>query len=436
MSYVETQNAPGEKQSSAAKSLAGSPAIHVPPSRTLGMPAEWGGGRLGRRLGRPGIRILSIFGTRPEAIKVAPVIGKLRSMPGVVSRVCVTGQHREMLDQVLDLFGIVPDYDLNLMQENQSLSRLSAAVLTGLEPILASVRPDWVLVQGDTTTAAFAALAAFYSRVKVGHIEAGLRSHDKWRPFPEEINRRVAGVVANLHFAPTEAARRNLICEGVPESQVMVTGNTVIDALRSVQALPWDPYTLGGAGQAALASGAKIILVTAHRRENFGKPLFRVCAALRELAERYGDSIRLFYPVHRNPNVWEPVHQLLGGIPNIILSDPLEYLSLVHLMKRSYAVLTDSGGVQEEAPALGVPVLVLRDVTERPEAVASGNVRLVGTGPDRIVSEAVRLLDNPTEHGRMAHAVNPYGDGHAAERITRVLCGEEIHQDEPVLLQV
>jgi UDP-N-acetylglucosamine 2-epimerase (non-hydrolysing) len=382
------------------------------------------------------MRVLSIFGTRPEAIKVAPVVEKLRNVDGVISQVCVTAQHREMLDQVLDLFGIVPDHDLNLMQRNQSLSQLSAAVLTGLEPILASFRPDWVLVQGDTTTAALAALAAFYAHAKVGHIEAGLRSHDKWRPFPEEINRRVAGVVADLHFAPTEAARQNLLSEGIPESQVMVTGNTVIDALRSVQALPWEPSSLGETGKDILAPGAKIILVTAHRRENFGAPLIRVCAALREIAERYGESIRLFYPVHRNPNVREPVHQLLGGIPNIILSDPLEYLPLIHLMKRSYLVLTDSGGIQEEAPALGVPALVLRDVTERPEAVASGNVRLVGTDPDRIVAEVVRLLDHPAEHRRMARAANPYGDGHAAERITRALCGERALHDEPVLLRV
>jgi UDP-N-acetylglucosamine 2-epimerase (non-hydrolysing) len=435
MSYAEAQNAPGGEQLSTVRSSTAPTVTQIPPSRVFGTPIEWPGRRLDRRSGQSGMRVLSIFGTRPEGIKVAPVIDELRRTPGVVSQVCVTGQHREMLDQVLDLFGIVPDYDLNLMRENQSLSGLSAAVLTKLAPILASARPDWVLVQGDTTTAALAALAAFYARVKVGHIEAGLRSHDKWRPFPEEVNRRVAGVVADLHFAPTEAARKNLLCEGVPESHVVVTGNTVIDALRTVQTLPWEPSSLGEAGRALLAPGARMILVTAHRRENFGKPLVRVCAALRKLAERYGDSIRLFYPVHRNPNVWEPVHQLLEGIPNIILSDPLGYLSLVHLMKRSYAVLTDSGGIQEEAPALGVPALVLREVTERPEAVASGNVRLVGTDPDRIVSEVVRLLDNPSEHRRMAHAVNPYGDGHAAERIIGALCGERVCQYEPVLLQ-
>jgi UDP-N-acetylglucosamine 2-epimerase (non-hydrolysing) len=431
---MQAQNAPAGEQASPVGSLMRAGAMRD--RRALGTPAEWPGRQLGRRFGVPGMRVLSIFGTRPEAIKVAPVIDELQRAEDVVSRVCVTGQHREMLDQVLDLFGIVPDYDLNLMQENQSLSQLSAAVLTKLEPILASVRPDWVLVQGDTTTAALAALAAFYARVKVGHIEAGLRSHDKWRPFPEEINRRVAGVVADFHFAPTEAARQNLLCEGVPESQVVVTGNTVIDALRWVQALPWEPSTLGEAGRDVLAPGVRIITVTAHRRENFGEPLVRVCAALRKLAERYGDSIRLFYPVHRNPNIWGPVHQLLEGIPNIILSDPLEYLSLVHLMKRSYVVLTDSGGIQEEAPSLGVPALVLREVTERPEAVASGNILLVGTDPDRIVSEVVRLLDNPREHRRMAHAVNPYGDGHAAERITRALCGQRVCQYESVLSQV
>jgi UDP-N-acetylglucosamine 2-epimerase (non-hydrolysing) len=436
MGDVEAQNVRGAKQSSAEETLAAPPALHVTPSPALGIATEWRSTPLDRLFTRPALRVLSIFGTRPEAIKVAPVIHKLRTTEGVVSRVCVTGQHREMLDQVLALFDIVPDYDLNLMQENQSLSLLSAAVLTSLEPILAALQPDWVLVQGDTTTAALAALASFYTRVKVGHIEAGLRSHDKYRPFPEEVNRSVARMVADLHFAPTQAARRNLLCEGVHESQVMVTGNTVIDALHSVQAMSWEPSVLGEAGREVLASGARIILVTAHRRENFGAPLVRVCAALRRLAERYGDSIRLFYPVHRNPNVWEPVHQLLGGIPNIILSGPLEYLSLVHLMKHSYVVLTDSGGIQEEAPALGVPALVLRDVTERPEAVATGNVRLVGTDPDRIFYEVVRLLDNPFEHRRMAQAVNPYGDGHAAERITRALCGKRVSQYEPGVLQV
>ena len=385
---------------------------------------------------RSEIRVLSVFGTRPEAIKLAPVIAELRKRSGIVSFVAVSAQHREMLDQVLGLFGIVPDYDLNLMARNQTLSRVAALVLERLEPILESVRPDWVLVQGDTTTAAAAALAAFHSRVKVGHVEAGLRSHDKWRPFPEEINRRLAGVIADLHFAPTEQSGRNLLQEGVPASQVMVTGNTVIDALRWVQAQPWDPRFLGESGRALEAPGAKLVLVTAHRRENFGEPLVRVCEALRKLAERYQDGIRIFYPVHRNPNIWEPVHRLLGGVPNIVLSRPLEYLPFVHLIKRSYLVLTDSGGIQEEAPALGVPALVLREVTERPEAVASGSVRLVGTDEERILSEAIRLLDDPGERQRMARSVNPYGDGHAAERIVSALRGESLIPFQPVLTRM
>ncbi len=377
------------------------------------------------------LRVLSVFGTRPEAIKMAPVITELQRTPEVESRVCVTAQHREMLDQVLELFDIRPDYDLDLMRKNQSLSQLSARVLTMLEPIFGEARPDWILVQGDTTTAALAALAAFYGRVKIGHIEAGLRSHNKWGPYPEEINRRVAGVVADLHFAPTESARRNLLVEGIHGSQIFVTGNTIIDALRLVQLRAWDPSPLRDAIQGLDPQRTKIIIVTAHRRENFGEPIIQICEALRRLANQYGDRVRFFYPVHRNPNISDPVHRLLSRIPNIILSDPLEYLPLVHLMKRSYLVLTDSGGIQEEAPALGIPALVLRDVTERPEAVASGNVRLVGTDPNRIVEEVSRLLDNRSEHKRMAQAANPYGDGHAAKRIVRALCMEKAPKTAP-----
>lgn len=276
------------------------------------------------------------------------------------------------------------------------------------------------MVQGDTTTTAVAALAAFYQRAKVAHVEAGLRSHDKWRPFPEEINRRVAGVIADLHFTPTEGSRQNLLREGVPESRVLLTENTIIDALARMQLLPWDPGALGKAERVLESPGGKLILVTAHRRENFGEPMVQICGALRTLAERYPD-LQIVYPVHRNPNVREPVHRLLDNIPNITLLPPLDYLSLVHLMKRSYAVLTDSGGIQEEAPALGVPVLVLREVTERPEGVESGNVKLVGNDRLGIVSATVRLLDDPQEHRRMAQAANPYGDGHAAERIARAL---------------
>jgi UDP-N-acetylglucosamine 2-epimerase (non-hydrolysing) len=372
------------------------------------------------------MKILSVFGTRPEAIKLAPVIAELRRHADVASEVCVTAQHREMLDQVLGLFGITPDYDLNLMERNQTPSQVASAVLRELERVLRGARPDWVLVQGDTTTVAAAALAAFYARSRVGHVEAGLRSHDKWRPFPEEINRRVAGVIADLHFAPTERARQNLLREGVPEAQVVVTGNTVIDALRSVEAQPWDPAALGGRGRELEDAGRRLVLVTAHRRENFGAPIDSICQALGDLAGQYGDALRILYPVHPNPNIREPVHRLLGGLANVILTPPLEYLQLVHLMKRSRLILTDSGGIQEEAPALGVPVLVLREVTERPEAVESGNVRLVGSDRQRIVTEARRLLDDPREHERMARAVNPYGDGHAAERIVGVLRGQPV----------
>jgi UDP-N-acetylglucosamine 2-epimerase (non-hydrolysing) len=397
------------------------------------VPAAWPVDSAARGSAGQQLRVLSIFGTRPEAIKLAPVIAELRNRPGIISKVCVTAQHREMLDQVLGLFRLEPDYDLDLMEKNQTLSHLAASVLGRLEAIFQSEQPDWVLVQGDTTTVTAAALAAFYARAKVGHVEAGLRSHDKWQPFPEEINRRVAGVIADLHFAPTLQSRQNLLREGVPESRIVVTGNTVIDALRWVQSLPWDPRSLGAAGRALEDTSAKLVLVTAHRRENFGEPITQICAALRALAERYRDGIRLFYPVHRNPNIWDPVHRLLAGIPNIVLTPPLEYLPLVNLMKRAYLVMTDSGGIQEEAPALGVPTLVFREVTERPEAVESGNVRLVGSDRRRIVAEAVRLLDDPREHLRMARAVNPYGDGHAAVRIASALQGESLIPFQPVL---
>jgi len=407
------------------------------------------------------LTVLSVFGTRPEAIKMSPVIKELQKHPDrVVSKVCVTAQHRQMLDQVLRLFDIVPDYDLNVMEDNQSPTQVASAVLARLDPILQEEKPDWVLVQGDTTTVAAASLAAFYAQVKVGHVEAGLRTHDKWRPFPEEINRRVAGVIADLHFAPTERARQNLLHEGVPDECIVVTGNPVIDALHWVVALPPTPEvdellaglsvgeTIGRQGDKGtrrnspplpLSPSPLLILVTAHRRENFGRPLENICLALREIAARYActepcpepsrrgsrsnSRVRIVYPVHLNPNVWEPVHQLLGDVPNITLTPPLDYLPLVHLMKLCYIVLTDSGGIQEEAPGLGVPVLVLREVTERPEAVEAGTVRVVGTNRERIVAEAVRLLEDADAYEQMAQAVNPYGDGHAAERIVAALLG-------------
>jgi len=402
------------------------------------------------------LKILSVFGTRPEAVKMAPVVHALARTPGVEARVCVTAQHREMLDQVLDLFGIQPDIDLDLMRENQPLAELSAAIFTHLDPVLEKYKPDWVLVQGDTTTVAITALMAYYRRIRVGHVEAGLRTHDKWQPFPEEINRRVAGVTADLHFAPTEWSRQNLLREGVPDAAIAVTGNPVIDALQVVarQAEPEEVTRLlqklsitchdeeprsGGeatpkedvvSAREGIASSLpsvaprndtrkRLILVTAHRRENFGQPLENICAALKELAAR-GD-VEIVYPVHLNPNVQEPVYRLLGDVPHVTLLPPLDYLPLVHLMKRSAIVLTDSGGIQEEAPAFGVPVLVLRAVTERPEGVEAGVLKLVGTANRLIVREANRLLDDPAAYACMARASNPFGDGHAAERIVQAL---------------
>jgi UDP-N-acetylglucosamine 2-epimerase (non-hydrolysing) len=364
------------------------------------------------------LRVLSILGTRPEAVKMAPVIERLGRAPGVESRVCVTAQHREMLDQVLDLFSIRPDYDLDLMRPDQPLADLSSALFAGLDPVLKEARPDWVLLQGDTTTVMAASLLAYYHRARVGHIEAGLRTGDKWQPFPEEINRRVAGVVADLHFAPTAWARDNLLREGIPADHILVTGNPVIDALRSVASRPYD-WKSGPL--AAIPDDRRIVLVTAHRRENFGAPLESILTALRTLAETYPGEITIVYPVHLNPNVQEPARRMLGDLTNVHLLPPLDYLPMVHLMKRAYLVLTDSGGLQEEAPALGTPVLVLRRVTERPEALEAGTARLVGTDAARIVAEARRLLDDPSSHAAMARAVNPYGDGHAAERIVAAL---------------
>ncbi|MFQ5746586.1 MAG: non-hydrolyzing UDP-N-acetylglucosamine 2-epimerase [Gemmatimonadota bacterium] len=384
------------------------------------------------------MKILSVFGTRPEAIKMAPVVRELRRASAdsdVQAPVCVTAQHREMLDQVLEIFGIEPEYDLRVMEEDQTPARVAAGVLRGLEAILDRERPDWVLVQGDTTTVAAAALAAFYAGVRVGHVEAGLRTFDRRRPFPEEINRRVAGVLADLHFAPTAAARDNLLREGIPTDRVLVTGNPVIDALQWIVArLPEEGPAADGidmARIAALPPETRLVLVTAHRRESFGRPLEEVYGALRELAERYGDGIRLVYPAHLNPNVQEPVHRLLGDVPNITLAPPLPYLPLVWLMRRAHFILTDSGGIQEEAPALGVPVLVLREVTERPEAVEAGAARIVGTHRETILAEATRLLEDEEAHAGMAKAVNPFGDGRAGERIVGAVLGEPVEAWAP-----
>jgi len=380
------------------------------------------------------LRVLSIFGTRPEAVKMAPVVQRLAQTPGIEARVCVTAQHRQMLDQVLELFAITPDIDLNLMQPDQSLAQITAAIFTELDPVLSDLRPDWVLAQGDTTTVMATALLAYYRRLRFGHVEAGLRTGDKWQPFPEEINRHVAGVVADLHFAPTEWSRQNLLHENIPPERIVVTGNPVIDALQSVAKRPLTPQvqdlfqSIGLPREVDEASfdrfaptGPRLILVTAHRRENFGLPLEQICLALRALAETYRSGIRIVYPVHLNPNVQGPVRRLLGDIPNIFLLPPLDYLPLVQFMKRATLVLTDSGGIQEEAPGLGVPVLVLREVTERPEGLQAGTVRLVGTDAKKIISQSRLLLDDRQAHLSMARAVNPYGDGHAAERIVKAI---------------
>lgn len=377
------------------------------------------------------LRILSIFGTRPEAVKMAPVIEELQKSKSFDSIVCVTAQHREMLDQVLDLFKIKPDIDLNLMRPNQNLARLTADLITHIDPVLEKVNPDWILIQGDTTTVMAASLAAFYRRITIGHVEAGLRTGNRWQPFPEEINRRIAGVTANLHFAPTEHARQNLLKEGVPDWRIAVTGNPVIDALQVISTQPPPEKIMALLKKLQIHPGGKeLILVTAHRRENFGKPIEDICRSLQDLAEKYSQRVEIIYPVHLNPNIQEPVNRLLKGIKNITLLKPQEYLSLVHLLRSAKLVLTDSGGIQEEATGLGKPALVLRQVTERPEGVEAGVLKVVGTDRKRIVSEASRLLDDPKAWEAMAHAANPYGDGHAARKIIQAILhfNEKAHQ--------
>ena len=367
------------------------------------------------------MKILSVFGTRPEAVKMAPVVRQLKETTGIESRVCVTAQHRQMLDQVLDLFEIRPDYDLDLMRENQSLAELSAAIFSHLDPVVADYKPDWVLAQGDTTTVAVTSMLAFYRRIQFGHVEAGLRTHNKWHPFPEEINRRIATATADLHFAPTEWSRQNLLRENIADEIIVVTGNPVIDALNHVskQAEPGQIRDLAQELGITKGKSKRLILVTAHRRENFGQPIEDICQAIRKLAER--PDVEIVYPVHLNPNIQEPVNRLLKNVPHVTLLRPLDYLPLVHLMKRAALILTDSGGIQEEAPAFGIPVLVMRETTERPEGIEAGTLKLVGTETDRIVQETTRLLDDPSAYAEMARAANPYGDGHAAERIVSAL---------------
>lgn len=364
------------------------------------------------------MRVLNVFGTRPEAIKMAPVVRALDDAPDMECRVCVTAQHREMLDQALALFDIVPDHDLNVMRADQDLAHITQAVLVGVSAVLAEERPDRILVHGDTTTTFAAALAGFYAKIPVGHVEAGLRTGMRYAPFPEEINRRLTDSLSDLHFAPTASAAANLADEGISGNGVSITGNTVVDALlHVVERLRTDSAIEAEmAGRFPFLRGERrLILVTGHRRENFGDGFERICHALAQLAARA--DVDVVYPVHLNPNVREPVHRLLGGLPNVHLLKPLDYLPFVYLMDRCHLVITDSGGIQEEAPSLGKPVLVMRDVTERPEAVEAGTVRLVGTDADAIVTAAASLLDDDAEYVKMSRAHNPYGDGHAAERI-------------------
>lgn len=369
------------------------------------------------------MKVLTVFGTRPEAIKMAPLVKHLQSVPGIQASVCVTAQHRQMLDQVLELFEITPDHDLDLMRPGQDLYSVTSDILLSLKPVYEAVRPDMVLVHGDTTTTFATTLAAFYQRIPVGHVEAGLRTGNLLSPWPEEANRKLTGALARFHFAPTAISRGNLLREGVPETSIVVTGNTVIDALLMIQSkLEGSPQL-----QSALAArfpylrdGARLLLITGHRRENFGDGFERICEAIATLARRYPD-LDLVYPVHLNPNVREPVNRLLSGIANVHLIEPLDYLPFVYLMARSTVILTDSGGIQEEAPSLGKPVLVMRDTTERPEAIEAGTARLAGTDVESIVGGVSLLLDDAAEYRRMSIAHNPYGDGHACERIARTL---------------
>ena len=363
-------------------------------------------------------RILFIFGTRPEAIKLCPVIRHMREGSTFEVKVSVTAQHRTMLDQVLASFDVRPDYDLDLMTPGQTLAQITARAIAALDPLLDAERADMAIVQGDTTTTMAGAMAAFYRHVPVGHVEAGLRTWDLAQPFPEEMNRLITGRLAALHFAPTGGARRNLLVEGIPGERILVTGNTGIDAVLHV-AGALEQGRMAARDWPWLEERKKLIVVTAHRRESFGEGFERICEGLARLADRA--DVQIVYPVHRNPNVLDPVTRLLDGRANIILTEPLDYVSFVDLMRRSYLLITDSGGIQEEAPSLGKPVLVMRERTERPEAVDAGTVRLVGTDPLKITGEAALLLDDEQEYGRRSRVHNPYGDGHASERIERAI---------------
>ena len=378
-------------------------------------------------------KIMLVFGTRPEAIKMAPLVKALQSSKtDFETKVCVTGQHREMLDQVLSLFGIVPDFVLNIMRRNQDLYDVTCNVLSGMRDVFSQYTPDGVLVHGDTTTSMATSLAAYYRQVPVGHVEAGLRTHDIYSPFPEEINRQLTGRIASFHFAPTPLSRKNLLAENVDEHRIFVTGNTVIDALHMVVGMLENSPDVrkeaesvirkAGYDVSRIGQSRRLILVTGHRRENFGEGFLAICEALRKLAERYGDC-DFIYPMHMNPNVRKPISEVFGTNPpsNMFFTEPLEYLPFVYLMSRSYLVLTDSGGIQEEAPGLGKPVLVMRNTTERPEALDAGTVKLVGADYEKIIENTSLLLDDETAYMRMRRAVNPYGDGKACGRILDVL---------------
>lgn len=380
-------------------------------------------------------KIMLVFGTRPEAIKMAPLVKELLKYPeDFKTLVCVTGQHRQMLDQVLDLFEITPDYDLNIMKQGQDLYDVTSRVLTGMRDVLKDAQPDIVLVHGDTTTSTAAALAAFYQQIPVGHVEAGLRTHNIYSPWPEEMNRQITGRIAEYDFAPTPLSKENLMNEGISENKITVTGNTVIDALYWVVNKIKSSEDLtsqlsselkdAGYDTSRLSNGKRLVLITGHRRENFGDGFISMCKAIKRLSEKYPD-VDFVYPMHLNPNVRKPIHEVFGedlsGLNNMFFIEPLEYLSFVYLMEKSDIVLTDSGGIQEEAPGLGKPVLVMRDTTERPEALSAGTVKLVGTDYNKIVDEVSLLLDNPSHYEKMSKAVNPYGDGHACERIMLTL---------------
>lgn len=369
------------------------------------------------------MKVLTVFGTRPEAIKMAPLVQALSQDPAFESRLCVTAQHREMLDQVLRLFKLEPDYDLNIMRPEQGLTEITCRILEGMKTVLLDFKPDIVLVHGDTTTTLAASLAAFYQQIPVGHVEAGLRTGDLASPWPEEGNRKLTGHLARLHFTPTTQSRQNLLQENLPDSRIIVTGNTVIDALLWVRDRVLDDSNLNAqlaARYPFLDPDKKLVLVTGHRRESFGGGFERICSALAQIARQHPDA-QIVYPVHLNPNVSEPVNRILSGIENIILIEPQEYLPFVWLMNRAWLILTDSGGIQEEAPSLGKPVLVMRDTTERPEAVDAGTVKLVGTDIARIVASVSELLSDDKAWQAMSHAHNPYGDGKACGRILQAL---------------